>query len=138
MPHSELENALAEARRRGEAKVAEILAGCDMLTADDFARLIGTSHETVDVKRRNGEVLGLQGGTRTFKYPSWQVTDAGLPLPGLSRVFEILGQQPWTVYRFLRSEHAELGGRTALVALKLGLQKAVYAAADNQTNGGFS
>lgn len=138
MPNSELENALAEARRRGEAKVAEMLKGYDMLTASNFARLIGASKETVNVKRRNGEVLGLQGATHTFKYPAWQVTDAGLPLPGLSRVFEILGQQPWVVYRFLRSEHAELGGRTALASLKLGLQEAVYAAADNQTNGVFS
>lgn len=108
-----------------------------MLTAADFARLIGTSHETLNVKRRKGEVLGLQGATRGFIYPAWQVTEAGLPLPGLSRVFEILGQ-PWTVYRFLLSEHAELGSRTALAALKLGQQEAVYAAADNQSNGAFS
>lgn len=137
-PQDVLKQELARARERGQVKIAEILKGDDMLTASDFGQLIGASHETVNVKRGKGEVLGLQGATRAVRYPRWQVTEAGLPLPGLSRVFEILGKQPWTVYRFLQTEHSELGGRTALAALKAGQQEAVFAAADNQTNGVFS
>jgi hypothetical protein len=133
-----LESALTAARERGQVKVAEILKGDDMLTASDFGSLIGASHETVNVKRGRGEVLGLQGATRAVRYPRWQVTDAGLPLPGLSRLFEVLGRQPWTVYRFLRTVHAELGGRTALDALKAGQQEAVLGVAQNQMNGVFS
>jgi hypothetical protein len=57
-----LESALAAARERGQVKVAEILKGDDMLTASDFGSLVGASHETVNVKRGRGEVLGLQGG----------------------------------------------------------------------------
>jgi DNA-binding Lrp family transcriptional regulator len=133
-----LETALAAARERGQVKVAEILKGDDMLTASDFGSLIGASHETVNVKRGRGEVLGLQGATRAVRYPRWQVTDAGLPLPGLPKLFEILGRQPWTVYRFLRTAHAELGGQTALDALKAGQQEAVLGVAQNQMSGVFT
>lgn len=137
-PGDELDSALAAARERGRVKVAEILKGEDMMTAADFGSLIGASHETVNVKRGRGEVLGLQGATRAVRYPRWQVTDTGLPLPGLSRLFEALGKQPWTVYRFLKTAHPELGGRTALEALKAGLQDAVLRVAQNQTHGAFS
>jgi hypothetical protein len=133
-----LDAALAAARERGQAKVADILKGDDMLTASDFGTLIGASHETVNVKRGRGEVLGLQGATRAVRYPRWQVTDAGQLLPGLPRLFEALGKEPWTVYRFLRAAHAELGGRTAVDALKAGQKEAVLNAAHNQMNGVFT
>lgn len=133
-----LEAALAAARGRGEAKVAQVLKGEDMLTGRDFGALIGASHETVNAKRRRHEVLGLEGATRGVRYPRWQVTDEGLPLPGLARLFEALGDQPWTVHRFLRTAHAELGGGTALDALKAGQVEAVLGTARNQVAGVFA
>jgi hypothetical protein len=133
-----LDLALATAKARGQASVTNILTGADMLTARDFGPLIGASHETVSTKRKRHEVLGLQGATRGVKYPRWQVTDAGLPLPGLPRLFEILGEQPWTVYRFPRTAHAELGGRTALDALKAGQVDAVVGVAKSQAAGAFA
>ncbi|MGJ5196551.1 MULTISPECIES: hypothetical protein [unclassified Bradyrhizobium] len=132
-----LDAALNAAKKRGEAKVAEILKGNDMLTASEFGSLIGASHETVNVKRRRGEVLGLQAATRAVRYPAWQVTDEGQLLPGLSSLFKMLGQ-PWTVYRFLRTAHTELDGRTALDALQAGEEKAVLDVARNQVSGVFS
>jgi len=133
-----LDGALARARSRGATRIVDILKGADMLTARDFGPLIGASHETVNIRRKRHEILGLQGATRGLRYPRWQVTDAGLPLPGLSELFQILGGQPWTVYRFLRTAHAELGGRTALEALKAGQVEAVLGAAQNQSSGAFS
>lgn len=130
--------ALVRAKARGAAKVAEILKSADMLTARDFGPLIGASHETVNAKRKRYEVLGLEGATRGVKYPRWQVTDVGLPLPGLARLFGVLGEQPWTVYRFLRTSHAELGGRTALDAMKAGQVDAVLRAAEHQAVGVFA
>jgi hypothetical protein len=130
--------ALVRAKARGAAKAAEILKGADMLTARDFGPLIGASHETVNAKRKRHEVLGLEGATRGVRYPRWQVTEAGLPLPGLARLFDLLGGQPWTVYRFLRARHAELGGRTGLDALKAGQADLVAAVAGNQAAGVFS
>ena len=132
-----LDAALAAAKARGQQKIADILKGEDMLTTRDFGPLIGASHETVNVKRKTGEILGLEGATRGVKYPRWQVTDAGLPLPGLAALFAALGKQPWTVYRFLRAAHAELGGCTALDALKAGQVEAVLGAARNQGAGVF-
>lgn len=137
-PGSALADAIARAKDRGAATVAEILKGEDMLTARAFAPLIGASHETVNVKRKRHEVLGLQGATRGLKYPRWQITADGRPLPGLPQVFAVLGDQPWTVYRFLRAAHAELGGRTALQALQAGEVEAVVNVARNQAAGVFS
>jgi hypothetical protein len=133
-----LDAALAAARKRGQDKAANILKGDDMLTARDFGSLIGASHETVNVRRQRNEILGLQGATRVVRYPSWQVTDAGTIVPGLARLSEALGGQPWTVYRFLRTAHAELDGRTALDVLKAGRQEDVLNVARNQTNGAFT
>ena len=133
-----LDAAIARAKARGATKVADILKGADMLTAREFGPLIGASHETVNAKRKRDEVLGLEGATRGVKYPSWQVTNAGLPLPGLARLFAVLGEQPWTVFRFLLTAHAELSGRTALDAMKSGQVDAVVEVADNLTTGTFS
>jgi hypothetical protein len=137
-PDETLAAAIARAKVRGATKAAEILKGADMLTARDFGPLIGASHETVNAKRKRHEILGLEGATRGVKYPRWQVTDAGFPLPGLARLFQALGEQPWTVYRFLRTEHAELGGRSALDALKAGQIDAVVGVAENQAAGAFA
>ena len=135
---SPLDAAIARAKGRGAAKAADILKGADMLTARDFGPLIGASHETVNTKRKRHEILGLEGTARGVKYPRWQVTDTGLPLPGLARLFGVLGEQPWMIYRFLRTAHAELGGRTALDALKAGQVDAVVGVAKNQAAGAFS
>lgn len=135
---SALDAAIARAKARGATKVTDILKGADMLTARAFGPLIGASHETVNAKRKRHELLGLEGATRGVKYPRWQVTEAGMPLRGLPRLFDALGGQPWTVYRFLRTRHAELGGRTALEALKAGEVDAVVGVAENQAAGAFS
>lgn len=140
-PEGSLDAAVARAKARGAIKAAEILKGPDMLTARDFGPLIGASHETVNTKRKRHEVLGLEGATRGVKYPRWQVTDTGLPLPGLPKLFEVLGEQPWTVFRFLKTPHAELGGKTALDVLKTGRVDAVdtvVGVAENQAAGAFS
>lgn len=137
-PLGRLDSALARAKARGAAKINDILKGEDMLTAREFGPLMGASHETINVKRKRHEVLGLEGATRGVKYPRWQITDDGLPLPGLAQVFDVLGEQPWTVFRFLRSTHAELGGQTALEALKAGRIEAVLGAATNQAAGAFN
>jgi Protein of unknown function (DUF2384) len=133
-----LNGAFARAKARGASKAADILKGPDMLTARDFGPLIGASHETVNTKRKRHELLGLEGATRGVKYPRWQVTDAGLPLPGLPKLFEVLGEQPWTVFRFLKTPHAELGGKTALDVLKTDRVDAVVSVAENQAAGAFS
>jgi hypothetical protein len=116
----ELPAALAEARERGRALAARLLAGPEMLSSDAFAERIGVSRETVRQKLARHEVLGLAGAKRGWRFPSWQVSEDGQLLPGLPRLFAVLGGHPWTVYRFLLQHHPALDGATALDALRRG------------------
>ena len=123
--------ALEAARARGRLRVAEILSGDDMLSADQFADLIGTSRVTVNAKRQSQQVLGLQGAKRGYRFPAWQVDQDGKPFPALPVLFERLGPSPWAIYRFLVQHHPELNGQTGRQALQLGRTAEVIAAADS-------
>jgi hypothetical protein len=133
-----LNAALEEARGRGRARAAQILAGDDMLSADQFAALLGTSRMTVNTKRRNRQVLGLEGAKRGFRFPAWQVGDDGKPFAALPRLFERLGGGAWSVYRFLVESHPELDGLTGREALSRGESKRVLAVADEIAQGAFT
>ncbi len=124
-----LARALDAARARGRGRVAEILGGPDMLSGDDFAQLIGTTRATVNVRRQNHQVLGLQGATRGFRFPAWQVDDEGKPFTALPELFDVLGGSPWAVYRFLVQHHPELDGLTGAEALRQGRSHDVVDAA---------
>jgi len=132
-----LEEALKAARERGRVRAAAILAGPDMLTARAFAKLLGVSAGTVRARRQKHEVLGIKGDKGHYRYPSWQVGRNGKPLSTLPQLREMLGG-PWTVYRFLLQHHPELGGMTALTALRRGREADVLATAANIARGAFS
>jgi hypothetical protein len=119
-PENDLEAALVAARARGATRVADILNGADMLSADQFAEEIGATRETVHKKRQRREVLGLEGPKRGVRFPKWQLGRSGELLPGLPLLFGALGNHPWAVFRFLLNEHRELGGSTGLAALRGG------------------
>jgi hypothetical protein len=127
----DLDAALSEARERGVSRAVEILSGREMLSAADFAKFIGVSREAVRAKYQRNEVLGLKGAKRGLRYPKWQVTSDGGLLPELPRLFEVLGGESWTIYRFLTQHHPELEGDTALSALQRGKVEEVLAAAGN-------
>ncbi|MER9375537.1 XRE family transcriptional regulator [Mesorhizobium sp. M0491] len=137
MPDTELEAALAGARVRGRKRVAEIVAGEDMLTADAFAKLLGTSRVTVNARRQSGQVLGIDGAKRGFRFPVWQLDKDGRPFGTLPALHETLGNSAWAVYRFLVSRHGALDGRTGLQALQQGDDAAVLAAAEGLARGDF-
>ena len=82
-PDAELEAALAGARQRGRKRVAEIVASEDMLSAETFAKLLGTSRVTVNARRQNGQVLGVDGAKRGFRFPVWQLDKDGRPFGAL-------------------------------------------------------
>jgi hypothetical protein len=133
----DLDAALAEARERGVSRAALILARRDMLSASEFAKFIGVSREAVRGKHQRHEVLGLKGAKRGLRFPKWQVTSDGGLLPEFPRLFDLLGGDSWTVYRFLTQHHPELEGDTALSALQRGKISQVLVAAEN-TAGAFS
>jgi hypothetical protein len=127
----DLERALESARQRGRARVADILNGDDMLSADEFAALLGTSRVTVNTKRQNRQVLALEGAKRGFRFPDWQVGEDGKPFAILPKLFDRLGDNPWVVYRFLVQHHPELGGLTGRDALRRGKVAEVIEAAES-------
>lgn len=136
-PDAELDAALAEARERGRKRVAEIVAGEDMLSADAFAKLLGTSRVTVNAKRQSGQVLGIDGAKRGFRFPVWQLDKNGRPFGALPALHAMLGNSAWAVYRFLASRHGALDGRTGLRALQQGDDASVLAAAEGLARGDF-
>lgn len=132
----ELEAALREARARGEARASDVLAGPDMLGADDFASLIGATRETVRQKLKRREILGLQGSKRGVRYPAWQVTRDGGLLPGLPTLFELL-DSPWAVFRFLTQPSPALGGEAPKDRLRGGKVAEVLDLAEGHARGDF-
>ncbi len=127
----DLQAALAAARARGRIRVAEILSGDDMLSADEFAAVIGTSRVTVNAKRQNHQVLGLEGAKRGYRFPEWQVDEDGKPFAALPELFDRLGGSPWAVYRFLVQHHPELDGMTGREALQHGRSDEAIEAAES-------
>jgi hypothetical protein len=136
-PDAELEAALAKARERGRRRVAEIVAGKDMLSAEDFAKLLGTSRVTVNAKRQSGQVLGIDGAKRDFRFPVWQLDKNGRPFGALPALHATLGNNAWAVYRFLVTCHGALDGRTGLRALQQGDDALMLAVAEGLAWGDF-
>ncbi|WP_018268501.1 hypothetical protein [Methylosinus sp. LW4] len=129
-PDDELNASLAAARERGRLRAAEILSGEDMLSAEDFAKMLGTTRVTVNAKRQSGQILGLDGAKRGFRFPVWQLDAEGKPYAELAALHERLSG-PWAVYRFLVQPHGELDGLTGREALERGKVKAALKAAES-------
>jgi hypothetical protein len=129
-PDAELQEALAAARMRGRLRAADILGAEDMLSAEAFGELLGTTRVTVNTKRNSGQILGLDGAKRGFRFPVWQLGPESKPYAELPALHERLGGA-WAVYRFLVQPHGELNGLTGREALEQGKSKAVLAAAES-------
>jgi hypothetical protein len=137
-PNAALAEALAAARTRGAAVKEAFLADPDMLNTAAIADLLGMSEEGVRLKRKRHEILGLESAKRGIRYPAWQVLEGRQLLPALPRLFAMLGDDPWRLFRFLQQHHSELGGDRALDALRHGRVDGVLAAAENTATGAFS
>jgi hypothetical protein len=113
----DLERALANARQRGQAIIAAILASPEMLTAEAFAARAHTTLDAVHRWRTAGRVLALEGSSGDIRYPAWQLDEYGVPLTELPRLLQAVPSS-WIAYRSLVSEWPELGGKTGLELLK--------------------
>jgi hypothetical protein len=96
-------------RDRGRIRAAEILSGKDMRSAKELAEWLHISRVTINTKRQNGQLLGLDGAKPGFRFPVWQLNRDGKPYPELPALRERLGG-PWAVFRFLVQVHDELDG----------------------------
>jgi len=79
---------------------------------------------------------GLEFAKRGVRYPGWQVLPDRQLLPALPRLFAVLGDDPWRLFRFLQQRDGELGGERALEALRQG--RIELAAAENAARGAFA
>jgi len=61
----DLDAVLPEARNRGVSRVAQILAGRDMLSASAFAKFIGVSREAVRAKHHGQTLTAKNMHTRS-------------------------------------------------------------------------
>jgi hypothetical protein len=114
------------------------LSDPQMLNTAAVAALLHMSEEGIRLKRRRHEILGLEAAKRGIRYPAWQVLEGGKLLPALPRLFALLGDDPWRLFRFLQQHHGELGGARALDALRQGRVDDVLAAAENTAIGAFA
>ena len=137
-PNATLTKAVAAARMRGVAVKETLLADPEMLNTAAVADLLGMSEEGVRLKRKRHEILGLEFAKRGIRYPAWQVLEGRQLLPALPRLFAILGDDPWRLFRFLQQHHGELGGGRALDALRQGRVDDVLVAAENIAIGAFA
>lgn len=134
----DLDRALDAARERGRRRAAEILRGGDMLEAAAFAERLGVSGAIVDAKRERREVLALDDAEGGVRFPAAQLDQDGTPFMVLPRLFELLSDSPWAVYRFLVQRHAALNGASARDCLKQGRADQVIEAAEGVAQGAFT
>jgi hypothetical protein len=134
---SKLDRALDAARKRGRDRIPEILSRPDMLGADEFAKLLGTNRMTVNTWRHKHRVLALDGATRGFRFPNWQIGEDGKPFHVLPALFKMFAGSAWAVYRFLVQHHPELGGVTAQEALRRGKSDQVMETAESVAHSAF-
>ena len=122
---------LAEARLRGECRMAEILKAEGGTGAAEAAEIVGTSEAVLEEMRKQGTVLALPVGGG-YAYPRWQFdgdAEDGLA-PGLPRVLRSFSlESPWMQAGFMLSPEDRLGDRRPLDALKAGEVDAVARAA---------
>jgi len=70
--------------------------------------------------------------------PPWQIDENGKPFDVLPKLFELLGDSPWTVYRFLVQRHADLDGASAQDYLRRGRADQVVETAESVARGAYS
>ena len=126
---TKLRDAIDAARERGRKLSAEILAGEEMKISQEFAALLGVSVATVHNRRRRGELLGLKGAVKGYRFPDWQLDEKNVPYPLLKDLTAALTSS-WTVYRFLMQPHNSADGIIGLQLLLEGKNRRVLQIAE--------
>jgi hypothetical protein len=91
----------------------------DMLSSERASKLSGLSRETLNKRRKEGHLLGLESAKRGVRYPEWQFEDAVLPsMPALLGALAHL--EPWGQYLFFTRAEPLLEGQSPLEALRAG------------------
>jgi hypothetical protein len=73
-----------------------------------------------------------------MRYSTWQVSGSQQLLPDLPRLFVMLSDDRWRLFRFLQQHHSEFRGTRARDFLWKGRVDGVPAAAENTAIGAFA
>jgi hypothetical protein len=110
--------ALTAAHGHRAADKEELLAGPEMLNTADLADLLDMSEEDVQLKQKRQENSQPRIRQTRIWYPAGQVQGNRRLLAALPRLFAMLGNDPWRLFRFLQQRYGELGGDHTLDALR--------------------
>jgi hypothetical protein len=114
-----------ESVSRGAVYKRRMWYGKEMLTCRQTAFQLGITTHTVNYRRRNRKLLGLDlEGEVGYRYPDWQFDDKVLSsLPYVLSVMDGIG--PWGMYLFLVQPEGLLEGLSPLQLLKRSNEKEV-------------
>jgi len=118
---------LAIARAKGTQIKAKILV--ESVSSQTIIRILKISRPVLDKYRKQGLILALPQGHRSYIYPLWQI-HKGKILPGLPQVLaELSGISDWGKAIFLTTGDLRLNNATPIDCLRQGKVKEVIAAA---------
>jgi hypothetical protein len=101
------------------------------LTGEQVGGILGIGRQAVDKRRRTGTLIALSTGRHGYRYPAWQFTKAGTPLPGLEDVLQALSpHDEWMQAAFFVSKNPRLSDKTPIELLKSGDLRSVLEAAE--------
>jgi hypothetical protein len=90
-----------------------------MLSSERVGNMLGVTRETVNTRRKDGLLLGVTNGGRSFRYPAWQWEESvAQAMPDLLRILKDL--DPWAQYLFFTQANPLLDGRIPLDCIRSG------------------
>jgi hypothetical protein len=121
---------LAPARLRGLRERERLLSEeGGTWTAEQVAKHLGLTRQTVNLRRKHGTLLGLDAGRHGFRYPAWQFARTGT-IAGLEQTLEALERlDPWMQQAFMLGRNARLKDKRAIDVLRAGDVSSVARAA---------
>jgi hypothetical protein len=115
------EDPFAAARLRGVRERERLLSEeGGTWTVAQVAKHLHLTRQTVNLRRKQNTLLGLDTGRHGYRYPAWQFARTGV-VGGLARVlFAMQYLDPWMQQGFMLGKSARLKGRRAIDVLRDG------------------
>jgi hypothetical protein len=89
-------------------------------TAEQVAKHLHLTRQTVNLRRKQGILLALDAGRHGFRYPAWQFPRSGV-IEGLAEILAALEHvDPWLRQAFMLGKNARLGEKRPVDLLRNG------------------
>jgi hypothetical protein len=98
-------------------------------TAEQVAKHLRLTRQTVNLRRKQGTLLGLDAGRHGFRYPAWQFSRTGT-IGGVEQILAALKHlDPWMQQAFVLGKNARLRDKRPIDVLRAGDISSVVKAA---------